>query len=46
MPKNMGILYSRCIGVLNVKGKYIVPLVHDDFFFDKDVFEVIYSKWK
>lgn len=31
--KNMGILYSRCIGVLNAKGKYIVPLDHDDFFF-------------
>jgi cellulose synthase/poly-beta-1,6-N-acetylglucosamine synthase-like glycosyltransferase len=30
--KNKGILYSRCIGVLNAKGKYIVPLDHDDFF--------------
>ena len=42
--KNMGILYSRCIGVLNAKGKYIVPLDHDDFFFDEDVFEVIYEE--
>ena len=42
--KNMGILYSRCIGVLNSKGRYIVPLDHDDFFFDKDVFEVIYEE--
>ena len=31
--KNMGILYSRCVGVLEAKGKYIVNLDHDDFFF-------------
>ena len=42
--KNMGILYSRCIGVLKAKGKYIVPLDHDDFFLDEDVFEVIYEE--
>lgn len=42
--KNMGTLYSRCIGVLKAKGKYIVPLDHDDFFFDKEVFEVIYEE--
>ena len=42
--KNMGILYSRCIGVLNAKGKYIVPLDHDDFFFDEDVLESIYEE--
>ena len=30
--KNMGILYSKFIGILNTKGKYILPLVHDDFF--------------
>ena len=42
--KNMGILYSRCIGSLNAKGKYIVPLDHDDFFFDDDVLEVIYHE--
>ena len=42
--KNMGILYSRCLGVLNAKGKYIIPLDHDDFFFDEDVFEVIYEE--
>ena len=30
--KNMGIIYSKCIGVLHAKGKYIVPLDHDDFF--------------
>ena len=42
--RNMGILYSRCIGALNAKGKYITPLDHDDFFFDDDVLEVIYEE--
>ena len=42
--KNKGILYSRCIGSLSAKGKYIVPLDHDDFFLDDDVFEVIYEE--
>lgn len=41
--KNMGILYSRCIGVLEAKGKYIFPLDNDDMFFDKDLFETIYN---
>jgi glycosyltransferase involved in cell wall biosynthesis len=36
--KNMGTLYSRCIGVLSAKGKYIFPLDNDDMFLDKDVF--------
>ena len=42
--KNMGILYSRCIGVLEAKGKYILNLEHDDFFLDDDVFEVLYEE--
>ena len=42
--KNMGILYSRCIGVLEAKGKYILNLDHDDFFLDDDVFEVLYEE--
>jgi glycosyltransferase involved in cell wall biosynthesis len=41
--KNMGTLYSRCIGVLNSKGKYIFPLDNDDMFFDEDVFDYIYK---
>jgi len=40
---NMGILYSRCIGVLNSKGKYILNLDHDDMFFDEDVFNKLYQ---
>ena len=39
--KNMGILYSRSIGALNAKGKYIFPLDNDDMFLDKDVFQTI-----
>ncbi len=39
----MGTLYSRCIGVLNSKGKYIFPLDNDDMFFDEDVFDYIYK---
>ena len=39
--KNMGTLYSRSIGVLSAKGKYIFPLDNDDMFLDKDVFKTI-----
>ena len=39
--KNKGILYSRCIGVLSAKGKYIFPLDNDDMFLDDDVFQTI-----
>jgi glycosyltransferase involved in cell wall biosynthesis len=41
--KNMGVLYSRSIGVLESKGKYIFTLDNDDLFFDSDVLE-IYKK--
>ena len=39
--KNMGILYSRSIGALLSKGKYIFPVDNDDIFFDKDVFSTV-----
>ena len=39
--KNMGTLYSRCIGALSAKGKYIFPLDSDDMFLDEDVFSTI-----
>ena len=42
--KNMGILYSRSIGALSSKGKYIFPLDDDDMFLDKDVFSTILNK--
>ena len=41
--KNMGILYSRCIGVLKSRGNYLLNLDHDDMFFDEDVFEILYQ---
>ena len=41
--KNMGIFYSRNIGVLVAKGKYITTIDNDDIFCDKDVFDVIYK---
>ena len=44
--KNMGILYSRCIGVLQSKGEYIMNLDHDDFIFDEDVFDAKYKSAK
>ena len=40
----MGTLYSRCIGALLSKGKYIFCLDNDDLFFDEDVFEHVYNK--
>ena len=39
--KNMGTLYSRCIGTLSSKGKYIFALDNDDLFFDEDVLYVV-----
>ena len=44
--KNMGTLYSRCIGSLMSKGKYIFPLDNDDMFFYEDVFDFVYKKAK
>lgn len=44
--KNMGILYSRCIGVLNAKGEYIMNLDHDDLIFDNNVLETAYKSAK
>ena len=35
--KNMGSLYSRNIGVLMAKGKYIFGLDNDDLFFSEDI---------
>ena len=41
--KNKGTLYSRCIGVLSAKGKYIFSLDNDDMFFTNDLFNTIYQ---
>ena len=40
----MGTLYSRCIGTLSAKGKYIFPLDDDDLFYDETVFDIIYKR--
>ena len=42
--KNMGILYSRCRGVLEAKGKYILTLDQDDMFFNEDLFDIVYEE--
>ena len=41
--KNMGILYSRSIGALISKGKYIFCLDNDDLFYDENLFGYIYT---
>ena len=41
--KNMGVLYSRSIGVLESKGKYIFTLDDDDMFFDTDVLDIYHQ---
>lgn len=42
--RNMGTLYSRCIGTLKSKGKYILALDNDDLFLSEKFFETIYNK--
>ena len=42
--KNMGILYSRGIGVLKARGKYIFPLDGDDLIMTDDLFDYIYEE--
>ena len=41
---NMGIFYTRNIGILKSKGKYIMNLDNDDLFIDKDVFDILYDE--
>ena len=42
--KNMGALYSRNIGILKAKGKYVMNLDNDDMFMDSDVFDTIFEE--
>ena len=42
--KNMGTLYSRCIGVLKAKGKYILALDNDDLFMNENVFDTVFQE--
>ena len=41
--KNMGTLYSRSIGALKAKGKYILSLDNDDIYYDQNLFYKILS---
>ena len=41
--KNMGTLYSRSIGALSAKGKYIFSLDNDDMFLNSNIFNTIYK---
>ena len=44
--KNMGTLYSRCIGALAARGEYIFSIDNDDLFFNQDFLDFIYKKGK
>ena len=39
--KNMGTLYTRCVGTLSAKGKYIIPMDGDDMILNNNVFDVL-----
>ena len=41
--KNMGSLYTRSIGILIAKGKFVFALDNDDMFFHQDIFDVTYK---
>jgi len=41
-PKNMKLFYTRNIGVLKSRGKYLITLDADDVFLDSDVFDALY----
>ena len=40
--KNMGTLFSRCIGTLLARGNFVFPLDNDDLFIDYDLFDFVY----
>ena len=42
--KTMATLYSRNIGILLSKGKYILNLDNDDLFFNDNLFDIIYNE--
>ena len=41
---NRKVLFSKSIGALNAKGKYIIQLDQDDLFIRDDVFDILYSE--
>ena len=42
--RNRGTLYSKTIGVINAKGKYVMTLDHDDFYANEKVFYTLYNE--
>ena len=42
--ENRKILYSKSIGALNAKGKYILQLDQDDLFIRDDLFDILYNE--
>ena len=42
--KNVGTLYSRCIGALKANGLYIFPLDNDDLFMNENIFSIILNE--
>ena len=42
--KNMGPLFSKSLGVLKAKGKYIMQLDSDDLFINKKIFNICYEE--
>ena len=42
--KNKGTLYSRNLGVLSSKGKYIFHIDNEDMFLDNKVFKIVYKE--
>ena len=41
--RNMGTLYSRCVGALASQGEYIFNLDNDDMYFNHNLFDSIYT---
>lgn len=40
----MGCIYTRCIGTLSAKGKYVLPFDGDDMFLNDDAFKILYHE--
>ena len=41
---NRGILYTKSIGILNAKGKYVMTLDEDDMYVQEDAFSTLYEE--
>ena len=42
--RNRGLLYTKIRGILNVKGKYISTLIHDNLYINKNLFSKLYNE--